>query len=68
VTAAFWDVTKRKLASHEGDIHVVRSGAKFELLGKMVFGEPLMATPAISDGVLYVRTPSKLYAVGARRA
>lgn len=28
------------------------------------FGEPLMATPAVSDGVLFLRTPSKLIAIG----
>jgi outer membrane protein assembly factor BamB len=59
---------KLYLASHAGDIHVVRAGPKFELAGKMVFEEALMATPAISNGVLYVRSVSKLYAIGNRRA
>lgn len=30
-------------------------------------GEPLMATPAMSDGVMYLRTPHTLFAVSARR-
>jgi hypothetical protein len=31
-------------------------------------GELLMATPALSDGVMYVRTARSLCAIGARRA
>lgn len=57
---------KLYLASHEGDIHVVKAGPRFELLGKMTFGEPLMATPAIADGVLYVRGVKKLHALKRR--
>jgi hypothetical protein len=30
-------------------------------------GELLMATPALSDGVMYVRTISTLAAIGSRR-
>jgi len=29
-------------------------------------GQPLMATPAISDGVLILRTKDSVYAVGER--
>ena len=27
------------------------------------FGEPLMATPAVSEGILLIRTPSRLIAL-----
>ena len=57
---------KLYLSSEDGDVFVVRAGPKFELLAKNVMGQPLMATPAISDGLLIVRTKDFVYAVGER--
>jgi hypothetical protein len=42
----------------------VKAGPKFEVLGKMEMGEPLMATPAIAPGKLIVRTERHLRAIG----
>jgi len=50
------------LASEDGDVFVVKAGPKYELLSKNPVGEVMMATPAISDGVVIVRTVSHLYA------
>jgi len=44
----------------------VRAGQKFQLLSTNVMGQPLMATPAISDGVLFLRTKDFVYAVGKK--
>jgi len=52
------------LASEDGDVFVVKTGPKYELLSKNPVGEVMMATPAISDGVVIVRTVSHLYAFG----
>ena len=52
--------------SEDGDVYVVRAGPKFELLATNVMGQPLMATPAISDGLLILRTKDFVYAVGER--
>jgi outer membrane protein assembly factor BamB len=52
------------LPSEDGDIFVVRAGAKFELLGKNVVGQLLMATPAISGGMMFVRAERDLFAIG----
>ena len=57
---------KLYLASEDGDVFVVRAGPKFELLATNVMGQPLMATPAISDGLLILRTTDFVYAVGER--
>lgn len=57
---------KLYLSSEDGDVFVVRTGPKFELLATNVMGQPLMATPAISDGLLIVRTKDFVYAVGER--
>lgn len=50
------------MASEDGDVFVVKAGPKYELLSKNPVGEVMMATPAISDGVVIVRTVSHLYA------
>jgi outer membrane protein assembly factor BamB len=50
--------------TEEGTIYVVAAGPEYRELAVNDMTEPVMATPAIADGVLYVRTPSKLVAVG----
>lgn len=55
------------LSSEDGEIIVVAAGREFKKLGANSMGELLMATPAISDGVMYVRSASTLFAVGAKR-
>jgi hypothetical protein len=52
------------LSSEDGDVFVVKAGAKFELLSTNVMGQALMATPAISDGRIFLRTKDFVYAVG----
>jgi outer membrane protein assembly factor BamB len=49
--------------SEEGTVHVVKAGTSFQVLAKNELGETCMATPAISDGVLYWRTRSNLVAI-----
>ena len=51
------------VTSEEGVIHVVKAGADFELLASNDMGETCMATPALSEGVLFVRTCGELVAV-----
>jgi hypothetical protein len=45
-------------------VFVVKTGPKYELLAKNPVGEVMMATPAVSDGLLIVRTVSHIYAFG----
>jgi len=52
------------LPSEDGDVFVVKAGPHFELLGKNEMGDPLMATPAISGGLLLVRTQHRLWGIG----
>lgn len=47
----------------DGGIHVIKAGDKFERLASNAMNEICMATPAISQGVLYVRTRAHLYAI-----
>jgi outer membrane protein assembly factor BamB len=55
---------KLYFTSELGDLYVVQSGAEFKLLATNAMGETCMATPAISDGMLIVRTESHVYAIG----
>jgi len=50
--------------SEQGTVYVIRAGPKFEVLGKNEMGETCMATPAISEGVLYFRTRGNVVAIG----
>lgn len=43
-------------ASETGEVHVLRAGAEYRLLTTNVMDEIVMATPAISDGLLVIRT------------
>jgi PQQ-like domain len=50
--------------SEEGGVYVVKAGPTFELLAENTLGEIVMATPAISEGVLFFRTRGHLMAIG----
>jgi outer membrane protein assembly factor BamB len=52
--------------SEEGDVRVVRAGPKFDLLAVNIMGDVCMATPAISDGMIFVRTQHFLYGIGRK--
>lgn len=45
---------------------IVEAGLTFRHIGTNSIGETLMATPALSDGVMYVRSASTLFAIGRR--
>ncbi|MCH7885986.1 MAG: PQQ-binding-like beta-propeller repeat protein [Planctomycetes bacterium] len=51
-------------ASEEGDVYVIKTGPKYELLAKNAMGEICMATPAISEGNLFFRTRGHVVAIG----
>jgi outer membrane protein assembly factor BamB len=53
-------------SSEDGDIYVIKAGAKFELLARNEMGEICMATPAISEGTLFFRTQGHVVAINER--
>ncbi|HJZ97980.1 MAG TPA: PQQ-binding-like beta-propeller repeat protein, partial [Candidatus Solibacter sp.] len=55
------------LSNEDGEILVVAAGSEFKHIATNSMGEPLMATPALSDGVMYVRTSASLVAIGRSR-
>ncbi|MDQ3665597.1 MAG: hypothetical protein M3410_03175 [Acidobacteriota bacterium] len=46
----------------------MKAGRKFELLATNPMGQAMMATPAISDGLLILRTDNYIYAIRERKA
>lgn len=51
------------MASESGVVTILKAGPEAELLGSHDFGQRIMATPVIKQGVIYLRTESALYAL-----
>jgi outer membrane protein assembly factor BamB len=51
-------------ASARGELTVFRAAPQLEVLSTLDLGERLMATPALADGAVYVRTETRLLAFG----
>jgi outer membrane protein assembly factor BamB len=51
--------------SEDGMVHVVRAGRSFELLASNDMREVCMATPAIANDMMLVRTRTRIYALTA---
>jgi len=58
---------KLYLSNEDGEMLVIAAGQKFAHIATNSMGEMLMATPALSDGVMYVRSSASLFAVGRKR-
>ncbi len=52
------------LSNEDGQMLIIQAGATFKHLGTNSFGESLMATPALSQGMMYVRGAHTLFAIG----
>ena len=55
------------IASEDGEIYVLKAGPTFQVLATNSMGESILASPAISGGVIYIRTASRIVAVAAGR-
>jgi outer membrane protein assembly factor BamB len=61
-TASPWAYHDRIFAmSEDGDTFVIKAGAEFAVIGTNSLGEMALATPAVADGDLLIRTASRLY-------
>jgi len=64
-TASPWAYNGKVFAmSEDGDTYVIQAGAEFKVLGKNSLEEMTLASPAVANGSLIVRTASKLYRIG----
>ena len=50
--------------SVDGEMVVIGTGDQYELIARNPMGESSHATPAVGDGRLFVRTPTRLIAIG----
>jgi outer membrane protein assembly factor BamB len=55
------------LSSEDGEMFVIAAGRQFKQIATNSMGELIMATPALSDGVMYVRSAGSLTAIGTKR-
>lgn len=53
--------------SEDGDTFVIQPGPEFKVLGKNSLNEMTLASPAVANGSLVVRTVSSLYRIGKAR-
>jgi outer membrane protein assembly factor BamB len=52
------------LSGEDGELLVIEAGPTFKHIATNSMGETLMATPALSDRVMYVRGAATLFAIG----
>jgi outer membrane protein assembly factor BamB len=55
------------LTSEDGDTYVVKAGSKYEILATNSVGEPVYASPAISDGMIFIRGEKNLYCISNKK-
>ena len=55
------------LTSEDGDTFVVRAGPKHEIVRTNTIGEPVYASPAISEGRILIRGERHLWAIGSSK-
>jgi outer membrane protein assembly factor BamB len=58
---------KLYLSNEDGEMLVIAAGQKFTHIATNSMGEMLMATPALSEGVMYVRTSASIFANGRKQ-
>jgi outer membrane protein assembly factor BamB len=56
------------ITDEDGVTTVFRSGPKFELVSENDLQDYTLSSPAVSDGQIFVRTASFIYAIGRRQA
>lgn len=58
---------KLYVSNEDGEMLVIAAGRSFAHVATNSMGEMLMATPALSDGVMYVRSSRSLFAIGRKQ-
>ncbi|HSL55193.1 MAG TPA: PQQ-binding-like beta-propeller repeat protein [Pyrinomonadaceae bacterium] len=54
------------ITNEDGLTTVVAAGPKFEVLAENPLGDYVLSSPAISDGQIFIRTSTHLYAIGKK--
>ena len=53
------------VTNDDGQTFVMKTGPEFELLHTNDIGERTLASPALVDGIWYIRTVNHLFAIGS---
>ena len=54
--------------SVDGEVVVLAASPEYELVARVPLGEPTNSTPAVADGVMYLRTLTQLRSLGGRKS
>lgn len=54
--------------SDDGTTTVIMAGSEFRILARNAIGEPVQASPAISEGQIFLRSDHHLFAIGTGRS
>ena len=54
------------VTNEDGVTIVAKAGPEFQVLAENDLGEHTLSSPAISDGQIFIRTDTALYAIGRR--
>jgi len=66
-SASPWSYNGKIFAvNEEGETFVMQAGPEFKLLGRNPLGEMTLASPAVANGSLIMRTATKLYRIARR--
>jgi len=67
-TASPWAYNGKIFAlSEDGETFVIQAGPQFKLLGRNALDEMTLASPAVANGSLFIRTATKLYRITTAR-
>ena len=61
--SAFAADGKVYLGDEDGDIVVLRAGKELEVIGEYNMGAAVYSTPVVNDGVMYILTRNRLWAL-----
>jgi len=64
--SAYYVDGKIYVGTEDGEIIIFAAGKERKLLGQIDMGETIHSTPVVANGVLYVATKSKVYAIAGK--
>jgi outer membrane protein assembly factor BamB len=56
------------LTSEDGDTYIIKAGPKHEVIGTNSLDEPVYASPAIANGMIFIRAEKNLYCISSGKS
>jgi outer membrane protein assembly factor BamB len=54
------------IGTNDGDVHIFAHGKEKKIINQVEIGEAVQTTPVVVNGVLYIQTDMKLYAIASK--